>query len=904
MGAVQPRQGRPWQARAVSRTLRQPPRRRWGRPLVVGLVLVVVAALVPGAGAEESGTLADPGLAEPGMLAATEQATELTEAYDPQASLEVGTPGSPAAAAGAGGDAGGETGSDGGERTGEQEQQPTQDQEPPVAVAEVRPEGQQRDGQPDLAATDAPGAAGRGPGGDRDAAATGGAGTDGEPAAGRQGEPATVGQDQAGGPGGCISGCSTQPPNSGDATVAAAGGWSLRGIWNRVSGIWNRVSGLGRGQPQEPAQQEPAREEAQEPAQRPLEPTVVMDLIRGDLTRVVERRQQLVAEGGTRSQSDLDAARLLLQRARGGVEYLHPQVGETPEGAQLAALTRQVEELAQALGEATQQVLDINDPNVDLDTLDQALTQALEGPSRRNPGRIDEVTWSLGILEGALTQRGFPQRWATAGEQRRDQALVEQVRRDLEELRSELAESAQEQVFRTLTGRFELVQERLAREAATTPWQGTVLDLLEARVAAAEIQVREAAAGSRQLLQDASADLAALRTDLETRGALEAAGPVGSSTHQRWVELGQRTEAAATSVSGELEAWAASPPMIQADEIISSLQAGLALRGGERWATAQERSLELAELERARAVIEELRAQVTEETPQADQRRVAALTARFQAMEERLDSEPATHWQGTELDRLEAAIRRAEQFQRWDEDPAPPTALFRSREAALEDATGRIRQLRAEVTRRDPRSGRFRDLTERFQQQQWLLAYDRLARPQPPGEGQRMSAVDPEDVAGTPRDPSLKDKDKALVTGTVGFPSPDPEQPPVAGAVGFPSPKRRDEQLVTAPTGGKVLTDRERALITGNPGVTATKLDTRPLLQQDTAQATSETWAAATDVAVQTGKAAPGLAAGVGGVGLLYALLMKTQVGQALLLVLSPDVRKALPWMAPGPPPG
>jgi hypothetical protein len=874
MGAVQRPDGRPRQAPPVPRTLR-PPRRRRGRPLAAALALVVVAALVRGAGAEESGTMAEPGLAEPGMLAATEQATELAEGYDAQALVAAGMPPPAAAAAAAGGDVAGEIGSDGGQWTGGQDEQSTQDQEPPLVAAEVRPEGQQPDGQSELAATNVPGVAGREPGGDRDAAPTGGAGTGDEPATGpRQGEPATVGQDKAGGPGGCTSGCSTQPPGAGDATAAAAGSWwPFRGFWDRVRET------LGREQPQEPAQ-------------RPLEPTAVLDLIRGDLTRVIERQQQLAAEGGTRSQGDLDAARLLLARARGGIQHLGPQVEGTPEGAQLAALTRQAEELTQALGDPAQrdrELIDLVDD--DVDALDRALTRALEGPSQRTPGRIDEVTWGLGILEGALTQRGFPARWATTGERARDQALVEQVHQGLERLRPEVEGTAQEPLFGTLAGRFQLVQEQLAREPAT-PWQGTELDRLEGRFVLAEIWAREAPAQNRQMLQDAFNelrgalhDLAALRRNLETSGELEA-GPVDAPTQQRLVELGRSAEAAAASVSREWVAWNASPLLIEADEAIFSLQARLASREGGRWATAQERRQDLTTLGWARAAIEQLQAQVTEETPQADRRRVAALTARFQAMQRRLDREPATPWQGTELDRLEAAIRRAEEFQQDDEDPGSLLrGLFRSREDSLEDAAERIRQLRPQVAGRDPRYDRLRQLTERFRLQQQWLAYDKLARQQSPGESLQMRTVDPKDIAGTPGFTATDEH-----PGTPGFTTTDQDP----GIPGFTT----TDQDPGIP--GFTTTDQD----SGIPGFIPPQLDTRPLMQQEATQETSDTWEAATDVAVQTGEAGKVAVAGAGSVSLLYLFLTRTNAGHALLLALSPDVRKALPWMAPGPPPG
>src|SRR5262245_4852632 len=277
--------------------------------------------------------------------------------------LEAGTPPASDAAAGAGGDVGGEAGSGGGERTGEQGQQPTGE---PVVVAEVRPKGQPLDGRPDLTAKDIPGVTGQGAGGNQDAARAAGAGTgdEPEPASGEQGEPGAVGQDQAGGGlGGCASGCSTQPPGTGGATVAAAGGW-----WGWGRDLVDRVRGvLGGRQPRRLLE---------------LEPTVVMDLIQGDLARVSDlQQQQLAAEGGTPSQSDLDAARRLLDRARGAIERLGPQVEETPEGGErFAALAQQAEGLTQAVGDPARQGelmldIDINDPTVDRNERERLMTQ-------------------------------------------------------------------------------------------------------------------------------------------------------------------------------------------------------------------------------------------------------------------------------------------------------------------------------------------------------------------------------------------------------------------------------------------------------------------------------------------------------------------------------------------------
>jgi len=863
------------------------------------LALVLAATLVPGARADDSGTPAESGITETGMLAATEQAEQLAETYDAQASLEARTPGSPADAAGASGD-----------ETGELGQQPTRE---PVVVAELRPEDQQPDGQPDLAVTDGPGVTGRRPGGDQDAAVTGNAGKDNEQASRRQGDPATVGQDPAagGGPSGCTSGCSTQPPDPGGSTVAAAGGWSLRSFWNRM---------LGRGQPQEPTQEpaarqeepvreesaqpppeEPARQEAQEPAQRPpeptaLEPTVLMDLIRGDLTRVSDQQQQLAAEGGTSSSRDLDAARLLLARARMGIEHLRPRVEGTPQGEQFTALTRQAEELTQALGDPTQrdlELIEIGDDNVDLGTLDQALDLALEGATQQGPGRIGEVTSGLGILERALAQREPSGRWATADERARDQELVVQVRRGLDQLRPELAGTAQEPLFRTLTGRFQLVQQRLASEP-TTPFQHTDVDFVEHLVGVAETQAQATTQSRHALqltlndLQAAVDDLVAVRTDLELEDE-----PTDSATQQRLVELEQRAEAAAAIVSRELEAWEASPPMIQADEIIFSLEARLEDRGGAHWATAQERSQELADLERARDVIGQLQAQLTEETPQAEQRRVAALTARLQAVEQRLASEPATPWQGTELDQLEAAIRGAERSQKGAEEPGFLVQRQTVREyeigwweGSLRDAAERIRQLRPQVAEGDPRSDRLRRLTERFERQQQLLTYDRLARgsapgsEQPPGEGLQMRAVDPNDVVG-PRGSSPPPKLPKLT----GYGSDGSKLPKLTGY-------GSDLAEIPEPTGY----GGNQPKIPNQTVITPAQLDNRPLTRNQEVATGPQASSSSAGQAIAT--AAPPLTAAA--IALAILSMFSSRPGSPPPAALG----SVLPWLGPAVPAG
>src|SRR5262245_42019757 len=92
MSAARPHRGRPRPTTPVPRARRQPPWPlwRWGRPLAAGLALVLVATLIPGARADDSGTPAESAITETDMLAATEQAEQLAKTYDAQASPPVG----------------------------------------------------------------------------------------------------------------------------------------------------------------------------------------------------------------------------------------------------------------------------------------------------------------------------------------------------------------------------------------------------------------------------------------------------------------------------------------------------------------------------------------------------------------------------------------------------------------------------------------------------------------------------------------------------------------------------------------------------------------------------------------------------------------------------------------------
>jgi hypothetical protein len=180
---------------------------------------------------------------------------------------------------------------------------------------------------------------------------------------------------------------------------------------------------------------------------------------------------------------------------------------------------------------------------------------------------------------------------------------------------------------------------------------------------------------------------------------------------QRLGELEWAAERAVESVSRELEAWEAFPPLIEADEIISSLEARLEQHRW-RWSTAQERSQDLTTLGQARDALEQLRAQVVTRTEVADQRRIAALTARLQAVQPRLESEPPTPWEGTELDELEWDIRQAEGLQQRAEEPGYQGQSIRDYETGLREQVLQTAERIRPLVPRWPRGSAVRPVQE------------------------------------------------------------------------------------------------------------------------------------------------------------------------------------------------
>ena len=275
----------PQQATAVTHPLRQPPRRpwRWGRLLAAGLALVVVAALVPRALADDSGPMVASGAGESQTLDVTAQAEAMTETLEPdpgEAEVSVspertgvdGKPGADTAKSAQG------TGSeDHPTGEGEQKQPPTQE---PIVVAERNLARQEQSDQHDATVTDGVGDPAKPPPGGQD-----------------QGDPTGPGQQaDANQRCGADGSCTAESPGSGAATVAAAGGAAGGGVGGWARGLWNSgLEKLGlRSPPQEATPQEPS------PATQ--ERMRKLDLVEEDI-RLIERREGLLAADGRRVRS-------------------------------------------------------------------------------------------------------------------------------------------------------------------------------------------------------------------------------------------------------------------------------------------------------------------------------------------------------------------------------------------------------------------------------------------------------------------------------------------------------------------------------------------------------------------------------------------------------------------------
>jgi hypothetical protein len=268
MNAARPHRARPRQAppvRCARRQLAQRPR-RWRRLLAMGLALVLVAAVVPGAHAGDDGGGVPISPQSVGNQALDDEMFDETLAQKFDAETPVVSDGDD--------DGGGDGSSDqvalapGGEATGSEGSAIGGEDPQPSApsVVEEHPEAPiVAQAQPDHA--------------------------DEQPAEGKD----QAGQDEqrGSGSGGCASSCSTQPPNPGGPTVAAAGSWWGRGFLDRLA------QRFGRGQPPQQAQ-EPARQELQESAQPPRRPARPAPHTLAELAQVVETVETGLREAESR----------------------------------------------------------------------------------------------------------------------------------------------------------------------------------------------------------------------------------------------------------------------------------------------------------------------------------------------------------------------------------------------------------------------------------------------------------------------------------------------------------------------------------------------------------------------------------------------------------------------------
>jgi hypothetical protein len=406
----------------------------------VALALIVVAALVPGARADDGGM---PPSGTFGDETSVETSVETMEAEGSAGTLEAKAPAAPEGAAHAAGDAripaialaegGGGTVAGGAPADGNDPQDPV-----PPAVADQRGDQQH-------------------------AAAAGGSGNPGEqPSAGQDQSDHARRDEQGGDPGVCAGdGCSPVPPDPGNAIVAAAGDGPFARARQVVAQLLQKVA----GRRQQPAPQEdvPAAQEAAPPA------GTLLDWVEEDLAAVEGRQDLLDAQGGLRTveQQVEDEARV--ERAADRIRRLGP--------VSPAEFVRW-EGLQDRIGK---------------------MRHALDMAHDRGSNQLSAVEHNLRELAYRQERRADDGSWRTVQDQEDDQAVLARVLSVVEQQRSGVAEETPEGIregirLAALERWARAAQEELAREReAGSAWRGTRTDLIKRDIAAVEHRLERVA---------------------------------------------------------------------------------------------------------------------------------------------------------------------------------------------------------------------------------------------------------------------------------------------------------------------------------------------------------------------------------------------------------------------------